>query len=114
MTTKLYQVGEAAVTVADPEGPLAKTRRRIVGQERALDGTLNTLYVAHKWSWSLTWLGLTSAQYATLWAELDRQEDMSFQPPDGETVYTIAVVGEPQVDVNGYGQYSVRAVFEEV
>jgi len=24
MTTKLYQVGEAAVTVADPQGPLAQ------------------------------------------------------------------------------------------
>ena len=31
MTTKLYQVGEAAVTVADPQGPLAQVRRRIVG-----------------------------------------------------------------------------------
>lgn len=114
MTTKIYQVGQAAVTVADPEGPLTKTRRRLVGQERALDGTLNTLYVAHKWSWALVWVGLTAAQYTTLWTELDRQEDMSFQPPDEATLYTVAVVGEPQVDVNGWGQYAVRAVFEQV
>lgn len=114
MTTKLYQVGQAAVTVADPQGPLTKTRRRLVGQERALDGTLNTLHVANKWAWELVWMGLTSAQFTTLWAELDRLEDMSFQPPDEGTLYTVAVVGEPQVEVNGWGQYTVRAVFEQV
>ncbi|NLG26475.1 MAG: hypothetical protein GX557_01080 [Chloroflexi bacterium] len=114
MTTKLYQVGQAAVTVADPQGPLSKTRKRLVGQERALDGTLNTLHVANKWTWELVWLGLTAAEYSALWAELDRQENMSFQPPDEATVYTVAVVGEPQVEVNGWGQYKVRAVLEQV
>jgi len=114
MTTKLYRVGEAQVTVADPEGPLLKVRRRIAGQGRALDGTMNTLHVAKKWAWDLEWRGITSAQYTTLWTELDRQENMTFSPPDEAGTYTVVVVGDPEVEPNGHGQYTVRAVLEEV
>jgi hypothetical protein len=114
VTTKLYRVGEAAVTVADPEAPLRKTRVRVQGQQRALDGTLNSLFVANKWRWVLEWKGLSSAAFTTLWTELDRQQSMTFVAPDGATTYTVVVVGEPQVLVDGFGHYHVVATLEEV
>lgn len=114
MTTKLYRVGQAAVTVADPQVPLRKTRVRVQGQRRALDGTLNTLHVALKWRWALEWRGISAAQFATLWTELERQQSMSFIAPDGATAYTVVVAGDVTVLPNGFGQYDVYVTLEEV
>lgn len=114
MTTKLYRVGQAAVTVADPQAPLQKTRAVVQGQERALDGTLNTTYVTRKWRWQMQWRGLSTAAYGTLWTELDRAEALSFMAPDGATVYTVVVTGEPSVAADGFGRYDVSATLEEV
>jgi hypothetical protein len=114
MTTKLYRPGEAAVTVADPEAPLRKTRVVVQGQERALDGTLNTTHVARKWRWALEWKGLDAAAYTTLWTELDCAQALSFVAPDGATVYTVVAIGEPQVTNDGFGRLSVTATLEEV
>lgn len=114
MTTKLYRVGQAAVTVADPEAPLRKTRVRIAGQQRALDGTLNTLHVALKWRWQLEWKGLASGAFTTLWTELDQQQSMTFQAPDAAATYTVVVSGEPTVLVDGFGHYHIVATLEEV
>ena len=114
MTTKLYRVGQAAVTVADPQAPLRKTRVRVQGQQRALDGTMNTLYVATKWRWYVEWKGLSSAQYTTLWTELERQQSMTFIAPDGATTYTVVVVGDITVQPDGFDHYNVYATLEEV
>jgi len=114
MTTKLYRVGQAAVTVADPQAPLRKTRVRVQGQQRALDGTMNTLHVALKWRWQLEWRGISSAQYTTLWTELERQESMTFIAPDAATTYTVVVVGDVTALDNGFGQFDVYATLEEV
>jgi hypothetical protein len=114
VTTQLYRVGESAVTVADPQAPLQKTRVRVQGQERALDGTMNVTYVTRKWRWQLEWKGLSSAQYTTLWTELDRAQSMTFKPPDEAATYTVVVMGDVQVIPSGFGHWNVTAAVEEV
>ena len=115
MTTQLYRVGQGAVTVRDPEGPeYRKTRLRIEGRQRTIDGTLNVLSVALKWAWDLVWQKLTSAQYATLWTELDRQEQMTWNPPDEAATYTVVVAGDPTAEPDSFGRTTVRARLEEV
>lgn len=116
MTTKLYRVGQSEVTVRDPEAPpeYKKTRLRVEGRQRAVDGTLNVLAVTKKWVWDLVWIGLTSSQYTTLWTELDRQEQMTWNPPDEATTYTVVVDGDPAVEPSSFGRTTVRARLVEV
>ena len=111
MTTKLYRTGESEVTVRDPDVPIDKTRLRIGAQRRTLDGSLKQHIVTSKWRWTLNWTLLTSAQYATLIAELDREQDMTFAPPDGGS-HTVRVIGDPAVTNNPYSSYDVSAVLE--
>ena len=113
MTTKLYRAGEAEVTVADPEGSTYKrTRIRVATQSRALDGSLIQQRVVNKWRWEVEWLGLTSAQFTTLYTELNRTVAMTFVPPETGT-FSVAIVGDVEV-VDTSFWYDVRATLEEV
>jgi len=113
MTTKLYRTGEAEVTVADPEGSTYKRIRvRVATQERTLDGSLVQQRITNKWRWEIEWLGLTSAQYATLYAELNRTVAMTFEPPEGGS-FNVVIVGDVEVTDTSFW-YDVRATLEEV
>lgn len=113
MTTKLYRTGQAEVTIVDPEGPsYTKTRVRVASEARSLAGSLIQQRVVNKWRWTLEWLGLTTGEYTTLIAELDRTVPMTFAPPDGGS-YSVAILGDPEVVSTSFW-YDVHAVLEEV
>lgn len=115
LTTYLYRVGQTAVQVANPSMPLTKRRLSNSTSRRALDGTLVTQRSTAKWSWDVQWSGLDPAEYSTLMAELERDEPMTWIPPEGSTSYTVHVVGdiqtEPQTPDTLY--WTVSATFEE-
>lgn len=114
MTTQLYRVGQAAVTVRDPDIPISKERARIQAQKRTLDGSMKQHIANVKWVWNLTWKMLTTAEYTTLIAELIREESMTFKPPDTATTYTIVMAGNVGVSNNAFGCHDVTAKLEEV
>jgi len=111
MTTRLYRAGQAAVTVRDPDVPLPKVRIRLAAQRRTLDGSLKQHIATSKWRWTATWTLLTSAQYTTLIAELDREQDMTWVPPEGGS-HTVRVIGSPPVNYNPTSSIDVTAVLE--
>ena len=113
MTTQLYRVGQAAVTIRDPDAPVGKSRLRIQAQNRALDGTLHQHIAALKWRWNLEWRLLTSAQYTTLITELERTQTMTFKPPDTASTYTVVMASDVTVEDDEFGRRTVRAVLEE-
>jgi|GEM_PF-6594258 len=116
MTTQLYRVGEAAVTVADPVYPYVKRRMRNASSQRALDGTLITQQTTHKYGWDVIWQGLTSAQKTTLFTELDRSQAMTWKPPDEATTYTVHVVSEIVIEPTDatLEHWNITAGLEEV
>lgn len=113
MTTQLYRTGQAAVTVRDPDVPITKQRLHLSAQRRTLDGSLKQHVSTSKWRWELDWTLLTSAEYATLITELDREQDLTWAPPDGGS-YTVRVIGSPGVVNNEFGSIDVRAILEEM
>lgn len=114
MTTQLYRAGQAAVTVRDPDVPIAKQRLHLSAQRRTLDGSLKQHIATSKWRWEPEWTLLTAAEYNTLITELDREQDLTWRPPDeGGTTYTVRVIGNSNVVVDEFGSRAVRAVLEE-
>jgi len=114
MTTKLYRVGQAEVTIRDPEVPVEKSRVRIQAQQRTIDGSLKQHIVAIKWRWRLTWDLLTTAEYGTLVAELIRQEAMTFKPPDTASTYTVVMTSDVEIANNEFDTFDVSVTLEEV
>lgn len=113
MSTTLYRVGEASVTVRDPGVPVRKERVRVQSQKRTLDGSLKQHIADVKWRWSLLWELLSTSQYNTLITELDREQSMTFSPPDTASSYTVAIMDVRVID-NPFGTRDVSAVLEEV
>lgn len=112
MTTKIGLAGSEQ-TVPEPHRPgYAVTTLPVAGSERALDGTLNTLWVAQKARWHVEWRLLTAAQRTTLWTELTRQAHLSWQPPEGGA-YTVRAMSAAWRET-GAGVYAVDADLEEV
>lgn len=113
MTTQLYAAGGGAVTVREPD---ADGFRQVVattgGNWRALDGTLRQHYVVVKYRWMLKWTGLTSAEYATLLAEIERVVPLTFKPPDTATTYTVLRIGDVDKSSDGYS-YGISGVLEQ-
>ncbi len=85
MTTKIGLSG-AEATVNDPlrNSEYEQRADQIGGAERALDGTRKRHLVAQKRRWTVTWV-LTDAELSALTTELNRQADLSWQPPTGST-----------------------------
>jgi hypothetical protein len=114
VTTQLYAAGGGAVTVRNPD---TNGFKRVVattgGSWRALDGTLRQHYTAVKYRWTLKWTGLTSAEYATLLAEIERVVPMTFKPPDTATTYTVLRIGDVEGDSDGFS-YHISGVLEQV
>lgn len=114
MTTQLYVVSAGAVTVRNPD---ADGFRQVVatagGNWRALDGTLRQHYTAVKRRWTLKWTGLTSAESATLLAEIERVVPLTFKPPDTATTYTVLRIGDVEASSDGFS-YGIAGVLEEV
>lgn len=114
MTTQLYASGGGAVTVRDPDSDGFKQVVATTGGNwRALDGTLRQHYAAVKYRWTLKWTGLTSAEHATLLAEIERVVPLTFKPPDTATTYTVLRIGEVEKGSDGFS-YSLSGVVEEV
>lgn len=111
MTTKLYRVGQSAVTVRDPDG--LQTARELVGwRERSLTGDMLSDVVASKIRWTVTWQHLSSAEWSTLKAEVARTVPMTWQPPDeGGATYTVTVA-EWQTERTEFG-VTCSAVLEQ-
>jgi len=114
MTTRLYRVGQAAVTIRDPEQPVEKNRLRIQAQRRTLDSSLKQHITAVKWRWQLSWRFLTTAEYNTLITELVREASMTFQPPDTDTTYTVVIASDVEVADNEFDSLDVSVALEEV
>lgn len=113
MTTQLYTSGGAAVTVRDPDmDGFSQIVATTGGNWRALDGTLRQHYAAVKYRWTLKWTGLTSAEYATLLAEVERVVSMTFKPPDTATTYTVLRIGDVDAGSDGFS-YRIACVLEE-
>lgn len=113
MTTKLYQYGQAAVTVRDPDADGFQYASDVAGaSERMINGTMRMHTRITKRRWQCRWSGLTSAEYATLKTELERRILMTFQPPDTATTYSVVVTGDVQGASDGYS-YSLTATIEE-
>jgi hypothetical protein len=112
MTTKIGQAGSAA-TVADPARPDYEVELiPVAGSQQALDGTLNTLFVAAKRQWTVPWRGLTEAQKNAIITEVARLEHLEWQPPEGGT-YTVKAE-RPRWRRVAPGRYEVDAVLREV
>lgn len=113
MTTQLYRVGQAAVTIRDPDVPIEKAHVRLQAQNRALDGTLHQHIATLKWRWNLAWGLLTSAEYTTLITELERTQTMTFKPPDTASTYTVVMASDIIVGDDEFGSRTVRVTLEE-
>lgn len=114
MTTQLYAAGGGVVTVRNPDADgFQQTVATTGGNWRALDGTLRQHYVPTKYRWTLTWTGLTSAEYATLLAEVERVVPMTFKPPDTASTYTVLRIGDVDAGSDGFS-YRISCVLEQV
>ena len=112
MTTKIGLAGSEKA-VPDPHRPgYAPAALPVANSERALDGTLNTTWVAMKRRWHVEWRLLTAAQHTTLWTELVRQAHLSWMPPEGGT-YTVRVTNATWRQTSAT-EYAVEADLEEV
>lgn len=67
----------------------------VAGHRRALDGTMNSFYVAAKRGWHVTVSGLTAAQRDSMLGQLGTLGHLAWEPPEGGS-YTVYVVGQPQ------------------
>lgn len=113
MTTKLYASGGAEVIVREPDADGFQRSVVSLGSSvRALDGTLRQHYLSAKYIWSLKWSGLSSAEYATLLAEVERTVLMTFKPPDTTTTYQVLRTGNVETASDGFS-YSIIAVLEQ-
>lgn len=115
MTTKIGLSGSEA-TVLDPvvEPAYETTATQVGGVRRSLSGARIRHIAALKRTWSVTWAGMTAAQLTTLTAELSRQANLSWMPPDGGT-YTVqcdTYTASPMPQAPDYWQ--VTATLEEV
>jgi len=112
VTTKIGVSG-SETTVPDPHRPgYTASAADVAHSERALDGSLNTLFVAAKRRWHVEWRLLTAAQRTSLWTELMRQQHLSWQPPEGGT-YTVRVTN-PTWRQTASADYAVETDLEEV
>jgi hypothetical protein len=112
MTTKIGLAGNPK-TVPDPHRPeYTVALATVAGSARALDGTLNSLFVAAKRRWYVEWRLLSATDFDTLWAELVRLAHLSWQPPEGST-YTVRVQNASWQETSA-GRYMVIADLEEV
>ncbi len=111
MTTKIGQLG--GVTVVDPEQKnYTPSALDIAATARTLNGTLITHWAAAKTAWTVPWRGLTSAEHATLWAELVRTQDLVWVPPEGGS-FNVRVMSKSWHKETG-SLYAVNAVLEQV
>ncbi len=90
MTTKLGLPG-APVTVPDPDLESYTRMPQMIGAvERTLGGTRKRHIVAQKATWRARWDGLTTVEKTALAAELNRQSDLVWEPPEGGS-FTVQV-----------------------
>jgi hypothetical protein len=103
MSCSIGLSGSAYTPPSDPDAESYKAGYREVGAtRRALDGTLNSCWVALKRTWHAEWGGLTAAQKDSLMTELNRLSNLSWTPPEG-TTYTVRCTNrewQPQPDAS--------------
>ncbi len=114
MTTKIGLAGSEA-TVADPDAESYEIETVIIGtSERTLDATLKTHTADYKKRWHVSWKGLTTAQASTITAELDRESNLSWYPPEGSS-YTVQMIGgyqkRPMLTLDAW---QIETVLEQV
>lgn len=88
----ICKIGLPGATVTFPAPSSEMTRRsvKVGASRRAVNGTLVTHYVAVKYTWSLTWHGLTTAEKDALLVELRRLATLSWEPPTGGSYSVVA------------------------
>lgn len=115
MTTKIGLSGSEA-TVLDPvvEPAYEIVAMQLGGVRRTLSGARIRHIAAQKRVWNVTWSGMTSTQLTTLLAELNRQANLSWIPPNGGT-YTVQCDTYTQTPMPQAPTYwQVTATLEEV
>lgn len=74
----------ASVATPDPARPdYTVEQANVAGSQQALNGTLNTLFVAAKKQWTVPWRGLTAAQRTTIMTEVERLAHLEWKPAEG-------------------------------
>lgn len=112
MTTQLYASGGTPVTVRDCDDGYQVTTNELGVIERAIDGTAIRHVVTNKQVWDVVWSHLSSAEEATLWAEIIRTVPLTLVLPDAVTSFTVYSTN-PARTVTQFG-VTIRGHFEQV
>jgi len=85
----------AMVTMPAPkaEGGCVESRPRVESRGRNVDADLVVDRWGTKKMWTITWVGLTSANVTTIETQYAKDETLDFQPIDGSGPYDVTVRG---------------------